>query len=38
MAKVMILMGSASDWGVMQETARVLSHLGVPHEAHVASA
>lgn len=38
MPKVMILMGSASDWGTMQETARVLSHLQVPHEVHVASA
>ncbi|BCW92264.1 MAG: N5-carboxyaminoimidazole ribonucleotide mutase [Thermoanaerobaculum sp.] len=38
MAKVMILMGSASDWGTMQETARVLSQLQVPHEVHVASA
>lgn len=38
MPKVMILMGSASDWGLMQETARVLSQLEVPYEAHVASA
>ncbi len=38
MAKVMILMGSASDWGTMQETARLLSQLQVPHEVHVASA
>jgi phosphoribosylaminoimidazole carboxylase PurE protein len=38
MAKVMILMGSASDWGTMQETARVLSQLQVPYEVHVASA
>lgn len=38
MAKVMILMGSASDWSTMKETASVLSKLGVPCEAHVASA
>lgn len=38
MPKVMILMGSASDWSTMQETARVLSNLEVPHEVHVASA
>ncbi len=38
MAKVMILMGSASDWGTMQETACLLSQLQVPHEVHVASA
>lgn len=38
MAKVMILLGSASDWATMRESALVLSRLGVPYEAHVASA
>lgn len=38
MAKVMILLGSASDWATMKESALVLSRLGVPYEAHVASA
>lgn len=33
-----ILMGSKSDWGTMQETARTLQALGIPFEAHVASA
>jgi 5-(carboxyamino)imidazole ribonucleotide mutase len=33
-----ILMGSKSDWGTMQETARTLRTLGIPFEAHVASA
>lgn len=38
MARVMILLGSASDWATMKETALILSKLGVPYEAHVASA
>jgi 5-(carboxyamino)imidazole ribonucleotide mutase len=33
-----VLMGSKSDWGVMQETARTLETLQIPFEAHVASA
>jgi 5-(carboxyamino)imidazole ribonucleotide mutase len=33
-----ILMGSKSDWGTMQETARTLQALEIPFEAHVASA
>ncbi len=33
-----ILMGSKSDWETMKETARVLSELAIPFEAHVASA
>lgn len=33
-----ILMGSKSDWGTMQETARTLQTLEIPFEAHVASA
>jgi 5-(carboxyamino)imidazole ribonucleotide mutase len=33
-----ILMGSRSDWETMQATARTLADLGVPFEAHVASA
>jgi 5-(carboxyamino)imidazole ribonucleotide mutase len=31
-------MGSKSDWGVMAETTRTLLALGIPYEAHVASA
>jgi 5-(carboxyamino)imidazole ribonucleotide mutase len=33
-----VLMGSKSDWTVMQETARALQTLQIPFEAHVASA
>jgi 5-(carboxyamino)imidazole ribonucleotide mutase len=33
-----ILMGSKSDWEVMQATAKILDEFGVPHEARVASA
>jgi len=33
-----ILMGSKSDWETMKETARTLAALGIPFEAHVASA
>ena len=33
-----ILMGSKSDWGTMQETARTLQALDIPFEAKVASA
>ncbi len=33
-----IVMGSDSDWGVMQKTASVLKQLGVPFEATVSSA
>jgi 5-(carboxyamino)imidazole ribonucleotide mutase len=33
-----ILMGSKSDWGTMQHTALTLQELGIPFEAHVASA
>ena len=33
-----ILMGSRSDWETMHDTARTLAALGIPHEAHVASA
>ena len=36
--RVGILMGSKSDWGVMVETTRTLQSLGIPCEAHVASA
>lgn len=35
---VMILMGSDSDLTIMEETARVLTRFGVPHEMHVSSA
>ena len=33
-----ILMGSKSDWETMQEAAKTLRQLGLPYEAHVASA
>jgi 5-(carboxyamino)imidazole ribonucleotide mutase len=36
--KVLILMGSDSDWEVMSEARKALSVLGVESEAHVASA
>lgn len=37
-AKVMILMGSVNDWGLLEETAIELDRLGVSWQAHVASA
>lgn len=37
-ARVGIVMGSDSDWPVMEEAAKVLDELGVPWEATVASA
>jgi phosphoribosylaminoimidazole carboxylase PurE protein len=37
-AKVAILMGSDSDWGVMSAASDRLTSFGVPHEAHVLSA
>ena len=33
-----IVMGSSSDWEVMQHAARVLAEFGVPHETRVVSA
>ena len=36
--RVGVLMGSKSDWTTMAETARTLQSLGIPFEAHVASA
>jgi 5-(carboxyamino)imidazole ribonucleotide mutase len=38
MSKVLILMGSDSDWPVMSVAAEVLAGFGVGYEAHVASA
>lgn len=38
MAKVLILMGSDSDWPVMSQAAEVLAGFGVGYEAHVSSA
>lgn len=35
---VSILMGSKSDWVIMEETSRMLDNLGVPHEARALSA
>jgi 5-(carboxyamino)imidazole ribonucleotide mutase len=36
--KVLILMGSDSDWEVMSEAKKALDELGVPSEVHVSSA
>ena len=36
--KVLILMGSDSDWEVMSEARKALEELGVPSEVHVSSA
>jgi 5-(carboxyamino)imidazole ribonucleotide mutase len=36
--KVLILMGSDSDWEVMSEARRALDDLGIPSEVHVSSA
>jgi 5-(carboxyamino)imidazole ribonucleotide mutase len=33
-----VVMGSSSDWDVMQHTAKMLEHFGVPFEARVVSA
>ncbi|KRN78633.1 phosphoribosylaminoimidazole carboxylase carboxyltransferase subunit [Fructilactobacillus lindneri DSM 20690 = JCM 11027] len=38
MAKVMIVMGSISDWPTMKETAQVLDDLGVPYDKKIISA
>src|SRR3989338_786000 len=35
---VSILMGSKSDWGVMEETSKLLDQLNIPHEARALSA
>lgn len=35
---VSILMGSKSDWGIMEEASRQLDQFGVPHEARALSA
>jgi 5-(carboxyamino)imidazole ribonucleotide mutase len=35
---VSILMGSKSDWTIMEETSKMLDTLGVPHEARALSA
>lgn len=35
---VSILMGSKSDWEIMQEASKMLDQLGVPHEARALSA
>ena len=37
-APVAIVMGSQSDWPTMKHAAKVLSELGVPHEARIVSA
>src|SRR5512147_2244452 len=37
-AKVGVVMGSQSDWDVMQHAARILKEFGVPHETRVVSA
>ena len=33
-----VVMGSSSDWDVMQHAAKILEHFGVPFEARVVSA
>lgn len=38
MAKVMIVMGSISDWPTMKETAQVLDNLGVAYDKKIISA
>lgn len=35
---VSILMGSKSDWGIMEETSKMLDQLKIPHEARALSA
>lgn len=35
---VSILMGSKSDWAIMEETSRMLNKLNIPHEARALSA
>jgi 5-(carboxyamino)imidazole ribonucleotide mutase len=35
---VLVLMGSKNDWDVMQDSAKTLTKLHIPYEAHVASA
>ncbi len=37
-ARVAILMGSASDWSIVEHCAKTLEELGVPYEARVMSA
>ena len=38
MADIGLVMGSDSDWPVMQSAARILEEFGIPHEARVVSA
>ena len=38
MADIGLVMGSDSDWPVMQAAARILEEFGIPHEARVVSA
>lgn len=38
MIKIGIVMGSNSDWSIMQEAAKILEQFGVPYEAKVVSA
>lgn len=35
---VAVVMGSRSDWGVMQEASKTLDQLGVPHDVRIMSA
>jgi 5-(carboxyamino)imidazole ribonucleotide mutase len=37
-ARVGVVMGSDSDWPVMQDAAQVLDDFGIPYEAEVVSA
>nr|BCX00445.1 MAG: N5-carboxyaminoimidazole ribonucleotide mutase [Bacteroidota bacterium] len=36
--RVGVIMGSRSDWPIMQEACQMLERLGIPYEAHVVSA
>ena len=38
MKKVAVIMGSDSDWPVVQQACRQLAALGIPYEAHILSA
>jgi 5-(carboxyamino)imidazole ribonucleotide mutase len=38
MKKVAVIMGSDSDWAVVQQACRQLAALGIPYEAHILSA
>ena len=37
-ALVSVIMGSRSDWGIMEHTVRTLETLGIPHDVRILSA